>query len=129
MRERDVNNPIEKRGFVWRCSNASLINTKYREVRGGDVSPCFKWNSYFGRKWAWQKGDPRWMGKCKAIINGKECGRQRQLNLTNVEPSGANYFTSRKETIANRISRNKKEAEDHKAAVSLLRYRAKRGFD
>jgi len=97
---------IEKRGYVWRCSDASLKKTSYRPLREDDKKPCFKWNSYFGRKWATSKGQPRWMARCKY------CQRQRQLNLGNIKPEGANYY--RTKVIAERNAQEKNDRQDRR---------------
>lgn len=107
---------IERRGYVWRCSDASLKKTSYRQIREArtvngkdikaDLRPCFKWNAYFGRKWATSKGQPRWMARCKY------CQRQRQLNLGNIKPEGANYY--RTKVIAERNAQEKNDRQDRK---------------
>ena len=87
---RTINTETEQRGYIWRCqTNAD----KRRFIAKSDekMKPCFKWNPYFGRKWAATKRDARWQGICI-------CKRKRQLNLGVVLPEPPNYYATRQET-------------------------------
>jgi hypothetical protein len=119
MTQAEARQQIEKRGYIWQC-RTNPDKERFRPKNNTHKAPCYKWNSYFGIKWASKKKDAKWQGICKHCATPTERGRKRQLNIGNVLPE-ATYYETKEEAV--------QAAEDMNHQMELMQARRNQETD